>query len=88
MNRNLLKGLIVGFIVGLLLPVRISFDLSFSPKNDLTGIWQDEVSQRANLTIYDQGDNFYIKASWGQSATEKTVWEMTANFDTKSKTFT
>lgn len=42
------------------------------------GNYQDEVSQRASMTISEEGK---IQVTWASSATETTVWEMSVQKD-------
>ena len=47
----------------------------------LSGMWQDEISQRANLDVVMYSDGRYeMTVTWGNSATETAVWEVTGYF--------
>ena len=49
---------------------------------DLSGEYQDEVSQRAELTLVKTADDSYeIGISWANSATETVYWSATGTFD-------
>ena len=51
-------------------------------QTDLTGSWQDEVSQRATMDATKKDDGSYdIVVSWGSSASEKSTWEIHGTFD-------
>ena len=49
---------------------------------DISGEYQDEVSQRAELTLVKTADDSYeIGISWANSATETVYWSATGTFD-------
>ena len=49
---------------------------------DLSGSWQDEISQRASMDVTRNGDGSYtLLVHWGSSATEAFIWEITGAFD-------
>lgn len=54
---------------------------------DLTGTWEDEVSQRASMDVTKNADGSYqFLVHWGGSATETAIWEMNGTFDEASGT--
>ena len=56
-------------------------------QTDLTGSWQDEVSQRATMDATKKDDGSYdIVVSWGSSASEKSTWEIHGGFRVKLST--
>ena len=49
---------------------------------DLSGSWQDEISQRASMDVTRSGDGSYtLFVHWGSSATEASIWEIVGTFD-------
>ena len=49
---------------------------------DLSGEWQDEISQRASMDVTRNDDGSYtLLVHWGSSATEASIWEITGTFD-------
>lgn len=53
----------------------------------IEGIWQDRTSQRAMMSIeFIKDDIFSISATWGSSAFESVVWELTAEYDPTTNT--
>ena len=49
---------------------------------ELAGEYQDETSQRASMTITPEGeDHSQVEISWGDSASETTVWTFEGDFD-------
>ena len=49
---------------------------------DLSGSWQDEISQRASMDVTRNDDGSYtFLVHWGSSATEASIWEITGAFD-------
>ncbi|MCR5150896.1 MAG: hypothetical protein K6B52_06695 [Clostridiales bacterium] len=46
--------------------------------NSLSGEYQDSVSQRATATVEGSEDGIKITVTWASSATENSVWTMTA----------
>lgn len=49
---------------------------------DLTGSWDDEISQRASMEITPNEDGSYdIRVHWGASANETAVWEIHGTYD-------
>ncbi len=52
---------------------------------DISGSWQDEVSQRACMDAVKNSDGSYdIKVSWGGSAFETSIWEIHGTYDSAS----
>ncbi|MBQ9721233.1 MAG: hypothetical protein IJV64_11145 [Oscillospiraceae bacterium] len=50
--------------------------------DDLSGSWQDEISQRASMDVTRSGDGSYtLFVHWGSSATEASIWEIVGTFD-------
>ena len=49
---------------------------------DLTGSWDDEISQRASMEVTPNDDGSYdIRVHWGGSANETSVWEIHGTYD-------
>ena len=49
---------------------------------DLSGAWDDEVSQRAPMDVTKNSDGSYsFLVHWGGSATETAIWEISGKFD-------
>lgn len=49
---------------------------------ELAGEYEDETGERATMTITPEGEDHYqIEISWGNSATEMTVWTFEGDFD-------
>lgn len=49
---------------------------------DLSGAWDDEVSQRASMDVTKNADGSYsFLVHWGGSATETAIWEIRGTFD-------
>ena len=49
---------------------------------DLTGSWQDEVSQRATMDIEKaETGTYHILIHWGSSAKEASTWEISGTYD-------
>ena len=47
----------------------------------LSGMWQDEMSQRANLDVVMYGDGHYeMTVMWGNGASETCVWQIRGFF--------
>ncbi len=56
-----------------------------SGEMDLTGSWEDEISQRAHMDVTKNADGSYsILVSWGSSASETSTWEITGTYDEAS----
>ena len=54
----------------------------FTGEMDLTGSWDDEVSQRASMEVARNDDGSYeIRVHWGSSARETAVWEIHGTYD-------
>ncbi len=52
---------------------------------DLSGSWDDEVSQRASMDVTRNEDGSYnILVHWGGSATETAIWEIHGVYDETS----
>ena len=55
---------------------------------DFVGDWQDEISQRASMTIlaagYDEYGDAHVRIHWGNSAFDAVVWDLYAAFDEAS----
>ena len=52
---------------------------------DLTGSWEDEISQRAHMDVTKNADGSYnIVVSWGSSASESSVWNIHGTYDETS----
>jgi hypothetical protein len=52
---------------------------------DLTGSWEDEISQRAHMDVTKNADGSYnIVVSWGSSAWESAVWNIHGTYDETS----
>ena len=50
--------------------------------DDLSGAWQDEISQRASMDVTQNSDGSYtLLVHWGSSASEASIWEITGAFD-------
>ena len=49
--------------------------------DELVGQYQDTVSMRAVANIERTQDGCFMVVSWGNSATESVVWEMTLEYD-------
>ena len=47
----------------------------------LAGDWQDETSQRAAMTIFENGDKYDVEISWANSADETVFWNFSGEFD-------
>lgn len=57
----------------------------FTGEMDLSGSWQDEISQRATMDATKNEDGTYtILVHWGGSATEAAIWEITGTYDETS----
>lgn len=52
---------------------------------EYAGEYQDLFSQRATLTAEDLGDALKIMVHWSSSATEASIWTMTAKFTSSDK---
>ena len=49
---------------------------------DLSGSWQDEISQRASMDVTKNDDGSYdILVHWGGSAFETAIWEIHGTYD-------
>ena len=49
---------------------------------DLTGSWDDEISQRASMEVSPNDDGSYdIRVHWGGTANETSVWEIHGTYD-------
>lgn len=49
---------------------------------DLSGSWQDEISQRASMDVTKNDDGSYdILVHWGGSASETAIWEIHGTYD-------
>lgn len=56
-----------------------------SGEMDLSGSWEDEISQRAHMDVTKNADGSYsILVSWGSSASETSIWQITGTYDEKS----
>ena len=57
----------------------------FTGEMDLTGSWQDEVSQRATMDVekFETG-TYYIHIHWSSGASEESLWEITGTYDETS----
>ena len=57
----------------------------FTGEMDLSGSWDDEVSQRASMDVTRNEDGSYnIRVHWGGSATETAIWEIHGVYDETS----
>lgn len=57
----------------------------FTGEMDLSGSWDDEVSQRASMDVTRNEDGSYnILVHWGGSATETAIWEIHGVYDETS----
>lgn len=53
-----------------------------SGEMDLSGSWEDEVSQRAGMDVTKNEDGSYdILVHWGSSAFETAIWEIHGTYD-------
>ena len=58
------------------------FLADFTGEMDLTGSWQDEVSQRATMEIEKAGTGTYhILIHWASGAKEASDWEISGTYD-------
>lgn len=58
---------------------------TFAGEMDLTGVWQDEISQRASMEITENPDgSCHVLIFWGAGATEAATWEIDGNYDPAS----
>ena len=58
---------------------------SVSGEMDLSGSWQDEVSQRASMDVTKNQDGSYsIVVSWANGASETVIWQITGTYDEAS----
>lgn len=57
----------------------------FTDEMNLTGSWQDEVSQRATMDVekFETG-TYYIHIHWSSGASEESLWEITGTYDETS----
>ncbi len=55
---------------------------------DLTGNYDDSYSQRATATVVDNNEEVEITVNWSSSATEETVWTLTAAKDGAKLSYT
>jgi hypothetical protein len=54
----------------------------YTGEMDLTGSWQDEVSQRATMDVtQDKDGTVKLVVHWASSATEASIWEITGTWD-------
>lgn len=54
----------------------------FTGEMDLTGSWQDEVSQRATMDIEKaETGTYHILIHWGAGAKEASTWEISGTYD-------
>lgn len=57
----------------------------FTGEMDLTGSWQDEVSQRATMEIEKaETGTYHIMIHWSSGAKEASTWEISGTYDEKS----
>ena len=61
------------------------FLAEFTDEMNLTGSWQDEVSQRATMDVekFETG-TYYIHIHWSSGASEESLWEITGTYDETS----
>ena len=60
-------------------------DVDFTGEMDLTGSWQDEVSQRATMEIEKaETGTYHIMIHWSSSAKEASTWEISGTYDEES----
>ena len=63
----------------------VEYIQQFIGEMDLTGSWEDEISQRASMDVEQIEDGTYvIRVHWGGSATETAVWEIRGQYDAVS----
>ena len=61
------------------------FLADFTGEMDLTGSWQDEVSQRASMDIEQAGTGTcHILIHWASGAKEASTWEISGTYDETS----
>lgn len=68
----------------------MSSELDEEPKqkidySEYAGEYQDSFSQRASMSAEDMGDALKLTVNWSSSATESSIWTMTAKFDELGK---
>ncbi len=52
---------------------------------DLSGSWEDEISQRAHMDVTKNADGSYnIVVSWGSGASETSIWQIHGTYDEAS----
>ena len=57
----------------------------FTGEMDLTGSWQDEVSQRATMEIEKaETGTYHIMINWSSGAKEASTWEISGTYDETS----
>ena len=61
------------------------FLADFTGEMDLTGNWQDEVSQRATMDVekFETG-TYHILVHWSSGAKEASIWEISGTYDETS----
>ena len=61
------------------------FLADFTGEMDLTGSWQDEVSQRATMDVekFETG-TYHILVHWSSGAKEASIWEISGTYDETS----
>ena len=61
------------------------FLADFTGEMDLTGSWQDEVSQRATMDIEKaETGTYHILIHWASGAKEASTWEISGTYDETS----
>ena len=54
----------------------------FTGEMDLSGSWDDEISQRASMDVSKNKDGSYnLYIHWGASASETAIWEIHGTYD-------
>ena len=61
------------------------FLADFTGEMDLTGSWQDEVSQRATMDVEkSETGTYHILIHWASGAKEASTWEISGTYDETS----
>ena len=54
----------------------------FTGEMDLTGSWQDEISQRATMDVEKaETGTYHILIHWASGAKEASIWEISGTYD-------
>lgn len=61
------------------------FLADYTGEMDLTGSWQDEVSQRASMDVEKlETGTYHILIHWSSGASEASIWEISGTYDETS----